>query len=359
MYLLCYGRSENAKKTGDYLMEVLGGRWIDSADFFSSRAPLIAQEKDAVIVMLLPLEASIQILNESFSPTLMSLPVICVSPERKFACILKKGDDTTLADSKQTIDAITKLLGPDCFKDFGGNQDIAPDFMSVVDSYNMKPNDEQILEEVNRYIKEGGRVSLYSDLPITFAEPCLDSMIFDVNRYSFNQRESFAQAYISECVSNASQPAIFVTCSKLPDREDSHKPLVLTPKLMAIGIELNGRIDSRYATEFVWDTLLKHGINPEAVSTVAVSSVAKDNDAVHEIAEKLGASVTAFSSKTLKDVRVPLKMTFTPEKGSADLCTQAACLASDGGRILVRRAGGRDGVIFTCALRKGNISFTE
>jgi len=231
--------------------------------------------------------------------------------------------------------------------------------MSVVNSYNMKPNDEELLRVISNYIKEGKRVSLYSDLPLIFAEPCLDSMIFDINRYNHDQRESFAQAYISEKNANNAQPSVFVTCSKLPDREGEGTPLVLTPKLLSIGIELTGRVDSEYATEFVWETLEKHGVNPESVSTVAVSSVIKDNEAVHEIAEKLGASVTAFSSKVLKDVRVPLKMTFSPERNGNDLCTQAACLSSDGGRILVRRAGGRDGVIFTAAIRKGNISFTE
>ena len=46
----------------------------------------------AVIVMILPLEASIEILCGNFSPTLSGLPVICVSPDGLFAAIIRRGD---------------------------------------------------------------------------------------------------------------------------------------------------------------------------------------------------------------------------------------------------------------------------
>ena len=359
MYLLCYGRSDRARKTGEYLMEVLKGRWIESADFFSSRDPLPAHEKDGIIVMLLPLEASIRILNDNFSPNLIPLPVLCVSPERKFASVLSRGDHTTLADTEAAFDAIAKLLGPDCFREFGGIADIAPDLTEAISSYDMKVNDEETLNKISEHIRAGGKVNLYSDLPITFAEPSLDSMVFDYSKYGMDTRESFCQAYISERKTGSGYPSIFVTCTKLPETSGVKDVLVLTPKLISVGLEFTGRVDSGYVTDFVWDSLEKHGLNPESVSTVAVSSLLRDNEAVHAIADKLGASVTAFSSKTLNEVKVPLRMTFAPQAVTGELCTAAACLASNGGKILIRRAGGNDGVLFTVALRKGTISLTE
>ena len=50
MYLLCYGRSENARKTGQRLIDAIGGRWIDGDDFLSGASVVPEMTGDTAIV---------------------------------------------------------------------------------------------------------------------------------------------------------------------------------------------------------------------------------------------------------------------------------------------------------------------
>ncbi|SCW57392.1 hypothetical protein SAMN02910456_01923 [Ruminococcaceae bacterium YRB3002] len=356
MYLLCYGRSDSAVKTGNDLIDRLGGRWIENADFFASRLPLTAGERDAVIVMLLPLEASVEILSGNYSPTLSGLPVICVSPDGLFAAVVRRGDESTLADCGETYAAICDVLGPKCFKSFGSNADIAPDLTTAIKSYGMTPNDPDKLKSYLAMIRSGEKMSIYTDLPVVFAEPSIDSMIFNVNRYSRETKESFVQSYIS--LTGSSSPAVFITCAKLPEC-NGNPPLVLTPKLVSVGLELTGRCDPEYAAVLVLATLENHGIDARSVSTVAVSQSARESEAVHKVAEMLGASVTAFSTKMLKEIKLPLKMTFAPVREDVDIATAACYQTSESGRILIRRAAEKSGIAISACLKRGNILLTE
>lgn len=356
MYLLCYGRSDGAIKTGDDLISKIGGRWIESADFFASRLPVPASERDGVIVLILPLEASIEIISGNFSPTLSGFPLICVSPDGLFAAIIKRGDGSTLADCDEAYDKICGVLGSRCFRSFGSNADIAPDLTTAIASYGMTPNDADKLKAYLAMIKSGEKVSIYTDLPLVFAEPAIDSMIFNINRYTRETKESFLQSYIS--LTNSSTKAIFITCAKLPDCE-GNPPLVLVPKLVSVGLELTGRCDPEYAAVLVLATLENHGIDSRSVSTIAVSQSARESDAVHKVAEMFGASVTAFSSKVLQEVKLPLKMTFAPVRETTDIATSACFLTSESGRILIRRAAEKSGLAISACLKRGNILLTE
>ena len=356
MYLLCYGRSDGAIRTGNNLIDRIGGRWIESADFFSSRLPVPASERDAVIILILPLEASVEIVSGSFSPMLSGFPVICVSPDGLFAAVIRHGDGSTLADCDEAYELICENLGGKCFRSFGSNADIAPDLMTAITSYNMTPNDPDKLRSYLKMIKSGEKVSIYTDLPIVFAEPAIDSMIFTINRYSKETKESFIQSYIS--ISDNSSRAIFITCTKMPD-VSGNPPLVLVPKIVSVGLELTGRCDPEYAAVLVLATLENHGIDSRSVSTVAVSQSARESDAVQKVAEMFGASVTAFSTKVLGEVKLPLKMTFAPVREQTDIATAACFQTSDSGQILIRRAAEKSGLAISACLKRGNILLTE
>ncbi|MBP5654288.1 MAG: cobalamin biosynthesis protein [Clostridiales bacterium] len=358
MYLLCYGRSDKSQKLADDLIGRIGGRRIESAEFFTSRAPLAESEKGACIVMILPLEAACGIISDNYSPAISDLPVICVSPDGRFAAVLRRAGALSPADTDEAYKAITGALGRDCFTSFGDNSDFAPDLTKTARIYNMTANDPELLLTVNSYIRAGGRVSIFTDLPVAFAEPVIDSLIFDINRYGTHTREEFTRAYISEKKEDSDRPAVFVTCSHLPDAEGSGRPLVLTPRRISIGLEIKDKTDPDYAVKYVRNTLINHMIEPGAVSTVAVTQSAHSSQIVRAIADDLGASVTAYPAKRLSEVVVPLQMTFAPEK-MHDVCTAAACLASSDGNILIRRAGGNSGLVLTAALQKGNIMMTE
>ena len=78
MYLLCYGRSENARKTGQRLIDSIGGRWIDGDDFLSGASVVPEMTGDTAVVMLIPLEAAVRITQEMIPESMKRLPVICV-----------------------------------------------------------------------------------------------------------------------------------------------------------------------------------------------------------------------------------------------------------------------------------------
>ena len=170
--------------------------------------------------------------------------------------------------------------------------------------------------------------------------------------------DDFIKAFIQHETRPTSQPAVFVTCRKLPTAENGGRVLVLTPRILCLGIELKSKLDPEYAADVVRTSLENHLIEPASVSTIAVSASVRDSDIVRKIADQLGASVTAYSGKQLADVRIPLKMTFAPEREN-DVATAAAYLASTEGKIVIRRSGGTSGVIFSAALRKGNIVITD
>ena len=220
----------------------------------------------------------------------------------------------------------------------------------------MTPDDQDKLKDYLKMIKSGEKVSIYTDLPITFAEPAIDSMIFTINRYSKETKEAFFQAY--KTLAENSSKAVFITCAKMPE-VSGEAPLVLVPRLVSVGLELTGRCDPEYASSLVRSTLENHGIDSRSVSTVAVSQSARESDAVQKVAEQFGASVTAFPTKVLSEVKLPLKMTFAPVREQTDIATAACFQTSDSGKILIRRAAEKSGIAISACLKRGNIILTE
>ncbi len=356
MYLLCYGRSDNAKRTGKLLMDSIGGRWIYSEDFFASSISCPSSDDTTAFVMLLPLEAACEIAS-SISQPLGNIPVVCVSPEGKFAATVKRGSLSS-EQCSVIVKAIADELGNYCFTSFGSNADIAPDIGGMIRSYSMTVSDDVLCDRVKHHIAAGGRVSLYTDMPVVFGEPVLDSMLFELHRYTPETHDSFIQAYKDTASLKSIIPAVFITCRKLPDTYDTSSILVLTPRLLCLGIELKTKLDPQYSAGVVRTSLENHLINPASVSTIAVSSNARDSDIIRCIADDLGASVTAYSARQIADVRLPLKMTFAPDRQS-DIATAAAYMASSEGKILIRRSGGNSGVVFSAALRNDKLQITE
>ena len=355
MYLLCYGRSDKAEKTIDSILSRNQGRRIGSTEFFAS--DISSPGKDTVcLVMVLPLEAACGLLARNLSSDLSGIPVICVSPEGKFAAPLRYGNCVP-SEIEAAVKAITGALGGACFTDFGSIADIAKDLSVVAESVPMTISDKDLYDKINAHIRNGGRVSVYSDLPVSFEEPVLDSMVFELHRYSQEMHDDFIARYTELDSSSEGNPSVFITCRKLPEG-GAGNVLVLTPKLICIGVELKSKADPQYAADTVKTSLENHLIDPRAVSVVAVSQSARESGAIRAISDMFEVPVVFYEGKELANVRLPLKMTFAPEHES-DTATSAAYLASSGGKIVFRRSGGSSGVIFSAAIRKGNISMTD
>ena len=352
MYLYCYARSDRAKMTGQKLIDNAEGEWIENLESFVSSYGTGNQRADGTVVLLLHQEACIKLLLERLYPFDIKLPVINITPDGKYAGILRQGGYNTY----QILDKITSILGSTSLSGEGDLKDTAPDLMKTVMSYQMKADDESLLKEIAAYIKEGGTVDVYSDLPLEMSEPVLDSLSYRTFLFQSNQKNEMNQAYAS--ANSEDKYSIFITCAELQDIPKNGKVLVLVPKIVVLGLEVSARSDPEYASKVCRETVGKYHINPDAVVTVAVSALSKDSEAVRKIAEDLGCFVTYFDSRLLKAVRVPLNMGFTPERLDSDFCTAAACLASDNGRILARRAGDRNSVIMTTSIKRSPVYLT-
>ncbi|MCR4688448.1 MAG: cobalamin biosynthesis protein [Saccharofermentans sp.] len=356
MYLLCYGRSGKARLTGDRLMEKIPGRWISSTDFYSSGIEIPESKTDGAIVLLLPLEAACGILTSAISGRMSDLPVICCSPEGSFASVLRYGNMRP-ARANELVKQIASVFGPSCFTSFGSRAGIVTSLTYCIARYSMSVSDTKLANDINDHIISGGRVNIYTDIPLSLAEPVLDSMVYKINAFPSEARSQFMKAFI-ECESDSSsEPSVFITCSKMPEAENARN-LILTPSLVCVGVELKAKVDPQYAVDIVTTSLTNHGIDPKAVSTIAVSQSARDSEVIKYIASSFGASVTAFSTKQISEVKLPLEPSFAPEKIS-DGATAAAYLAGTSGKILLRRGGGSSGVCFSAVRTNGHLMLTE
>ncbi len=185
----------------------------------------------------------------------------------------------------------------------------------------------------------------------------VSAVIFPPFAFRYNQVKEMGSAYTTMCASD--QYSVFITCSVLPEVPDRGRCLVLIPKTVVIGVEVQAKADPGYATEAVRNALSSHQIAPEAVCTVAVTAVAREHEAVAAISDDLGCFITAYDSRLLKAVRLPLQATYSPQKVTSDMCTAAACVASDNGRVLFRRSGQSNTAIVTACMKRGNIIITE
>lgn len=353
MYLYCYARSDRARLTGQKLIDNAEGEWIDNLESFVSSYGTGSQRADGTVVLLLNQEACVKLLLERLYPADIKFPIINITPEGRYAGILRAGG----YNSYQILDKVTSILGCTALSTEDDRKDTAPDLMRTVMSYQMKADDEDLLKEIASYIADGGSVDVYSDLPLEMSEPVLDSLSYRTFLFQSNQKNELNQAYAA--ANSEDRYSIFITCSRMQDVTKNGKVLVLIPKIVVLGIELAARTDPEYAARVCRESIEKHHVNPDSIVTVAVSALSRENEAVMNIAKDLGCFVTYFDSRLLKAVRVPLNIGFSNERMDADFCTAAACLASDNGRILMRRTGEKNSVVMTASIKRSPLFLTQ
>ncbi|MBR2294673.1 MAG: cobalamin biosynthesis protein [Clostridiales bacterium] len=351
MYIFCYARSERARKTGDMILSSAEGEWITDSENFVTQVP---RRADGAVLLILPVEAAVKLLIERFYPADIKYPVLFMAPDGSYSGILRYAGYNT----HEILVKICNITGARKLSTPEDRADFAPDLMKAVKDHSMTASDNKLLSDICDYIKEGGTVDLYTDLDLHLGEPVLDTLSFAPFQFRFNQKKELGQAYTSLC--GEDDYSVFITCSTLPSSlSDLGKCLKLVPRSVVVGLELTARTDPDYARETVRKILVNHEIDPLSVATIAVSSITRESDAVRAVAEDLGCFVTSFDSRLLKAVKVPLNPTYAPSKMGADICTAAACIASDNGRILVRRAGGTGGILLTASMKKGSLILTE
>lgn len=354
MYLYCYARSAKAKTTGDNLLNHSEGEWIKNSENLLTDNKNTMTRVDGAIVLFLPSEAAVKFMIERIYSSGIDLPVFRVSPDGSSAVVLRRAG----YNSYEMFMKICSILGARPMSKIEDREDYAPDLYDLVKRYDMTPNNEELLKEIAEGIKTGLQVTIYSDIPMSLAEPVLDSLSYAPYVFRSSQRSEMISSFLN--ASRDENYSIFITCTGLPMADLSGKCLVLVPKLVTLGIEIANRADPSYIADTVRDTIDRYAIEPTAISTIAVSSIMRDNPAIDLIAEEFGAQVLSFDSRLVKSVHIPLNSNaYSMTKTGNELCTQVACLASDNGRIIVRHAGDRNTAYVSACLRVNTIELTQ
>lgn len=356
MYVICYGKSPKSLAVGQKLIDEIGGRYVSGTELLTGSFVVSESETNCAIVMILPLEAAIRSMEETNTEKTRDLPVIAVSPEGRFAAVIKRGSKMYDRGTDEVYSAVVKALGPFCFSGFEGKDGITGDLTGLIERYKADVNDSAVLEKVNDRIRAGEKVDVYTDLPVVFADPVIDPMTYSLHTYPYDMRDDFIRQY-KNCRNAKSAPSVFITCTYLGDEEDTDN-LILVPKILSLGIEIKVKTDPGYCCPAIKKSLVNHLLDPKAVANVAASYSARDSEIVKSIAGEFESEVMAYESEKISKAAIPMAMTFSPERKN-DTATAVAFLASSEGTILIRRATSAQGLVFSVALSKGNIVLPE
>lgn len=356
MYVICYGKSPKALEVGQKLIKDIGGRSVTGTELITGSFVVAEGETSSAIVMILPLEAAIKSMEETVTDKTRDLPVIAVSPEGRYAAVIRRGGKTYEKGTDAVYNAVVKALGPFCFSGFEGMTAVTADLTSLIARYNMSVNDDKILEAVNARINAGEKVDVYTDLPVVFADPVIDPMTYSLHNYPYDLRDDFIRQYKASKAKDTA-PAVFITCTYLGDDNDC-KDLILVPKLLCLGIEIKVKTDPGYCCPAIRKSLINHLLNPKAVARVAATYSARDSEIIKGIADELDSEVISYEADKLAKANAPMSMTFNPEKKN-DTATALAFLASSAGGIVIRRSTSAKGLVLSVAIDRNDIILPE
>lgn len=356
MYVICYGKSPKALATGSRLIREIGGRYVTGTEIITGSFVIAEGEKNCAIVMCLPLEAAVKAMEETVTDKTRDLPVIAVSPEGRYAAVLRRGSNAFEDGTDEVYGAVLKVMGSSCFSGFEGKTGITGDLNKLITKYKMSVNNTEVLEKINGMINSGEKVNVYTDLPIVFADPVIDPMTYSLHTYPYDLRDDFIKQY-KAAKKGKTEPSVFITCTYLGDEKDDTN-LILVPKILSLGIEIKVKTDPAYCRPAIRKSLMNHLLNPEAIGNVAASYSARDSEMVKGIAEELGAEVVAYTSESVANAKAPMSVPFNPEKKS-DTATALSFLASSEGSIVIRRTASAKGLVFSVAMNKDNIILPE
>lgn len=150
------------------------------------------------------------------------------------------------------------------------------------------------------------------------------------------------------------------TCPWLqPAEKDMHDTLVLTPRVVTIGIGCRKGKPADAVLEALRRVLAEEQIPKEALVGIASIDLKKDEEGIWETARRMGLSFTTYTSEQLLAVRGD----FTPSEfvkrttGVDNVCERSALLlAGDGGTIIRKKEAG-NGVTVALAIQKWGIQF--
>ncbi|MCD7888157.1 MAG: cobalamin biosynthesis protein [Clostridiales bacterium] len=151
-------------------------------------------------------------------------------------------------------------------------------------------------------------------------------------------------------------PGFAVTC-----RSDSAFPagtLVLHPRALAVGIGCKKNLPSERVAEVVSDLLRRRGLALESVCCLASIDLKREDAGIRRLAEQLDVPCLFYTAEELAAAEgtFPGSAFVRSVTGVDSVCDRAACLAAEGGPLLVEKTA-RDGVTVAVARRDYFVRF--
>ena len=150
------------------------------------------------------------------------------------------------------------------------------------------------------------------------------------------------------------------TCPWLqPTEKDMHDTLVLTPRVVTIGIGCRKGKPADAVSEALRRVLAEEQIPKEALVGIASIDLKKDEEGIWETARRMGLSFTTYTSEQLLAVRGD----FTPSEfvkrttGVDNVCERSALLLAGDGGTMIRKKEAGNGVTVALAIQKWGIQF--
>ena len=150
------------------------------------------------------------------------------------------------------------------------------------------------------------------------------------------------------------------TCPWLQSAEkDMHDTLVLTPRVVTIGIGCRKGKPADAVSEALRRVLAEEQIPKEALVGIASIDLKKDEEGILDTARRMGLSFTTYTSEQLLAVRGD----FTPSEfvkrttGVDNVCERAALLLAGDGGTMIRKKEAGNGVTVALAIQKWGIQF--
>lgn len=151
-------------------------------------------------------------------------------------------------------------------------------------------------------------------------------------------RVTFCETF-AEAVSSTARGFLFVTNQTLPQQTSPEQLLILRPCNLVLGIGCNRGTTADEIDVFVASHLKRLSLSPKSIRCIASVDAKRDEAGLVECAKRLGVPLHCFGSDELGRVTFPSPPSehALAAVGVAAVAEPAAILASNGGRLLLKK----------------------